>query len=306
MRTIELGCSGLQVPVIGIGCMRLNRLDEKHAQRHLLTALEHGANFFDHADIYGDGTCERLFAKSIGMSNSIREKIILQSKCGIVPGVRYDQSKAYILHAVEGILSRLNTEYLDVLLIHRPDALVEPEEVAEAFEILYSSGKVCHFGVSNHNSSQVELLRKYLEQRLVANQLQLSIANASLITEGLFVNMPYDEAINRNGGVLNYCRLNGITIQPWSPFQYGYFEGIFIGSDKFPDLNRKLEELADKYQVTAAAIALAWLLRHPARMQPIVGTTDTNRLAECLQAAKITLSRDEWYSLYLAAGNMLP
>lgn len=306
MRTIELGKSCLQVPTIAVGCMRLTDLDTAQAQQFIGAALDAGANFFDHADIYGGGRCEEAFGKAYPLTSANREKVILQSKCGIRPGVAFDFSKEHILSSVDGILHRLGTDYLDVLLLHRPDALMEPEEVAEAFDSLHKSGKVRHFGVSNQNPMQMQLLQKYVRQPLVANQLQLSITNATMISQGLHVNMLDQFAVNRDGSVLDFCRLNDITIQPWSPFQYGFFEGVFIGSDKFPALNARLNELADQYAVTPTTIAMAWLLRHPAKLQPVCGTMNQNRLMQCIQAADITLTREEWYSVFMAAGNTLP
>jgi len=305
MKTIKLGTSALEVPVIAVGCMRINRLDKTEAERFIRTALEEGANFFDHADIYGGGACEELFADAIGMNDDVRETIILQSKCGIRQGM-YDFSKQHILSSVDGILKRLKTDYLDVLLLHRPDALVEPEEVAEAFDRLESSGKVRHFGVSNHNPMQIQLLKKSVKQPIVANQLQLSITNATMISAGINVNMENDAAVNRDGSVLDFCRLHDITIQPWSPFQYGFFERVFLGSDKFPELNRKLDEIAGRYGVSTTTIAIAWLLRHPARMQPVIGTMNIQRLKDCCRASEIELTREEWYEIYRAAGNRLP
>jgi predicted oxidoreductase len=246
-----------------------------------------------------------LFADAIGMNDDVRETIILQSKCGIRKGM-YDFSKLHILQSVDGILKRLRTDYLDVLLLHRPDALAEPEEVAEAFDLLESSGKVRHFGVSNHNPMQIQLLQKSVKQPIVANQLQLSITNATMISSGINVNMENDAAVNRDGSVLDFCRLHDITIQPWSPFQYGFFEGVFIGSDKFPELNRKLDEIAERYGVSSTTIAIAWLLRHPARMQPVIGTMNIQRLIDCCRASDIELTREEWYEIYRAAGNRLP
>lgn len=305
MRSIKLGSSPLEVPVIAVGCMRINGLDKQGAERFVQTALEQGANFFDHADIYGGGACEEIFAEAVHMNDDVRERIILQSKCGIRSGM-FDFSKAHILASVDGILKRLRTDYLDVLLLHRPDALVEPEEVAEAFDQLESSGKVRYFGVSNQNPMQIELLKKYVKQPIVANQLQLSITNTTMIDAGINVNMENDAAINRDGSVLDYCRLHEITIQPWSPFQYGFFEGVFLGNEKFPELNQKIDEIAAKYDVTPTTIAIAWLLRHPAKMQPVIGTMNIERLIECCRAADITLTREEWYDIYRAAGNVLP
>ncbi|OUM97191.1 MAG: aldo/keto reductase [Thermobacillus sp. ZCTH02-B1] len=305
MRTIQLGTSTLQVPVIAVGCMRINRLDKREAEQFIRAALEEGANFFDHADIYGGGACEELFADAIGMNAEIRSTMILQSKVGIRKGM-YDFSKEHILSSVDGILKRLKTDYLDVLLLHRPDALVEPEEVAEAFDRLHASGKVRWFGVSNHKPLQIELLRRYVRQPIVANQLQLSITNATMISQGINVNMENDLAVDRDGSVLDYCRLHDITIQPWSPFQYGFFEGVFLDNPKFPELNRKLDEIAANHGVSKTTIAIAWLLRHPAKMQPVIGTMNLDRLRDCCKASDVWLSREEWYEIYRAAGNVLP
>lgn len=305
MRTMKLGTSSLEVPVVAVGCMRINSLNNTEAERFVQSALEEGANFFDHADIYGGGACEEIFSDAVHMNDDIREKIILQSKCGIRQGM-FDFSKEHILESVDGILKRLKTDYLDVLLLHRPDTLVEPEEVAEAFDILETSGKVRHFGVSNQNPFQMELLKKSVKQPLVANQLQLSITNSTMITSGFNVNMENDAAINRDGGVLDYCRLQDITIQPWSPFQYGFFEGVFLGNEKFPELNQTIDTIAEKYEVSNTTIAIAWLLRHPARMQPVIGTMNIDRLKDCCKASDIYLTRQEWYEIYRAAGNVLP
>lgn len=305
MKSIQLGTSSLSVPTLAIGCMRLTSLSTTEAEKFIRTSMELDVNFFDHADIYGSGQCETLFAEAIQMNSTIREQMIIQSKCGIRPGM-FDFSKEHILSSVDGILKRLNTDYLDVLLLHRPDALVEPEEVAEAFDYLEQSGKVNHFGVSNQNPMQIELLKKYVKQPLVANQLQLSITNATMITNGLNVNMLNESAVNRDGSILDYCRLHDITIQPWSPFQYGFFEGVFLNNDKFPELNKKIDEIATKYNVENTTIAVAWLLRHPANMQPIIGTMNLDRLKACVKATEIQLTREEWYSILIAAGNILP
>ncbi len=306
MKTIQLGVSNLKVPVIAVGCMRINRLSKQEAESFVQTAIDIGANFFDHADIYGDGVCEEVFADAIHMNASVREKIMLQSKCGIRKGVAFDFSKEHILKSVDGSLKRLKTDYLDVLLLHRPDALVEPQEVAEAFDKLQTSGKVRHFGVSNQNPMQMQLLKKSVKQPIVANQLQLSITNATMISQGLHVNMLDNTAVNRDGSVLDFCRLNDITIQPWSPFQFGFFQGVFLDNPDFPKLNAKVNEIAAKYSVTNTTIAIAWLLRHPAKMQPVTGTMNVERLKDCAKAADIRLTREEWYEIYLAAGNDLP
>jgi predicted oxidoreductase len=305
MKTLKLGNSTLEVPAIAVGCMRMDSLNKSEAEHFVQTSLEEGANFFDHADIYGGGACEEIFADAIHMNDEIREKITLQSKCGIRKGM-FDFSKEHILESVDGILKRLKTDYLDILLLHRPDTLVEPEEVADAFDLLESSGKVRHFGVSNQNPMQIQLLKKFVKQPILANQLQLSITNANMISQGFNVNMENDPAVNRDGSILDYCRLNDITIQPWSPFQYGFFEGVFLGSDKFPELNKKIDEIAAHYNVSNTTIAVAWLLRHPAQMQPVIGTMNIERLKDCCKASDIHLTREEWYGIYRAAGNALP
>ena len=305
MKTITLNNTNLSIPEIGMGCMRIVELENADAVKSWVdTAVENGINFFDHADIYGKGRCEELFGQVL--TPSLREKIILQSKCSIRPGIAFDFSKEHILNSVDGILKRLNTEYLDILLLHRPDALMEPEEVADAFRILKDNGKVRHFGVSNQTPMQMELLSKYCDEPLLINQLQLSIAHCPMINSGINANMYNDSGINRDGGVLEYCRLKDITIQAWSPFQYGMFEGIFLGNEKFAELNKVIDNLAEKYNVTNSAIAVAWILRHPAGIQTIVGTTNKDRIAQISKASEIRLTREEWYALYMAAGNKLP
>lgn len=305
MRKINLGSSGLMGSVISLGCMRISEKENHEIDELIAASLEVGIDFFDHADIYDDGKCEELFAASVGRLNIDRERLIIQSKCGIREGM-FDFSREHILTSVEGILRRLNTEYLDALLLHRPDTLMEPEEIAAAFSELEQSGKVRHFGVSNMNPGQIELLRKFVDQKIVANQLQLSLTNTGMIDSGINVNMEIDRSIVRDGGILEYCRLHDITIQPWSPFLYGFFEGVFLGSAKYPELNREIDKTAEKYGVSNSAIAIAWLLRHPAKMQPIIGTTNPQRVRDIAQAADIDLTRQEWYALYLAAGNVLP
>jgi predicted oxidoreductase len=285
--------------------MRISKVDKKEAARFVSTALDLGATFFDHADKYSNGACEEIFADVIGMNPSVRDKVTLQSKCGIRNGT-FDFSKAHILDAVDGSLKRLKTDYLDVLLLHRPDALSEPAEIADAFGVLHAAGKVRHFGVSNQNPGQIRLLQKYCPHPLVANQLQLSITNAAMITAGLHVNMADDAAVDRDGGVLDFCRLNDITVQAWSPLQYGFFEGVFLGSDKYPELNAVIDAVAAAHKVTPIAVAIAWILRHPAKIQAIVGTMNADRLTDIVAAADVTLTREEWYKIYLAAGNILP
>lgn len=305
MKTMKLGKTNLEVPEIGLGCMRTTGLGSKAEVRSLIdTAMDQGINFFDHADIYAGGEAEAVFGEAA--ADIPREKMIIQTKCAIHPGTSYDFSKEHILKSVEGSLKRLKTDYVDVLLLHRPDTLMEPEEVAEAFETLEKQGKVRYFGVSNENAMQMELLNHYCGGRIVADQLQFSIAHCDIIDSGLNVNVHNDAGTNRDGGVLEYCRLKNITIQAWSPFQYGMFEGVFLGSEKFPELNKLIGELAEKYQVTDNAIAVAWILRHPARIQTIVGSTNKKRVEDICKASDVRLTREEWYALYMAAGKQLP
>ncbi|WP_244834975.1 aldo/keto reductase [Clostridium sp. BJN0001] len=306
MKNIELGKTGIFVPRVAIGCMRFDEIDDTSLETFVKNSIDKGFNFFDHADIYGNGSCEERFGKLLAKDKSLRDKIILQSKCGIVPGVMYDLSKEHILKSVDEILKRLNTEYLDVLLLHRPDALMDPSEIAEAFMKLKNSGKVNHFGVSNMKPMQIELIKKYFKDDIVADQLQMSITNSNIISNGMEVNMTTESSIDRDGSVLDYCRLKDITIQVWSPFQYGFFNGTFLGNDKFLNLNKKIDEIAAKYNVSNTTIAAAWILRHPANMQLISGTTNKKRFEDVIKACDISLTRKEWYEIYLAAGKMLP
>lgn len=305
MKKMRLGQSMCEVPNIGVGCMRLAGMEQQEVERFIEGALEVGLNFFDHADIYGKGESERIFAQAVGMNASKREKFILQSKCGIRAG-RYDFSKAYILASVDDILQRLQTDYLDVFLLHRPDILMDPEEVAEAFALLTRSGKVRHFGVSNHNAGQLALLQKYVGEKMVVNQLQFGLAHTALIDAGVNVNTNHASAASRDGGTLDYMRMNNMTMQAWSPFQVGMFEGVFFSKAAYAPLMAVVERLAQEHHVTVEAIAVAWILRHPAHIQAIVGTTSVTRLQQIAQASELELSREEWYELYRAAGNELP
>lgn len=303
MYNIELGKSGMKVPAVAVGCMRISDMSEKEVSAFIDKALSTDAFFFDHADIYGGGKSEEVFGNAL--TPSMRDNIIIQTKCGIRSGM-FDFSYDHIVNSVDGSLKRLGTEYIDVLLLHRPDALMEPEEVARAFDYLRSSGKVRHFGVSNQNSYQIQLLESALSEPLCVNQLQLSIMHTPMLQSGINVNMLNESGINRDGGVLDFCRLNKITIQAWSPMQYGFFEGCFVDNEKFPELNSVLEKIGNKYGVSKTTVAIAWILRHPAKIQPVTGTTNLKRLEDSLKATEITLTREEWYEIYRAAGNVLP
>lgn len=306
MKHNKIGTSELLSSSLIMGCMRLSQLQYKDAETLISTALDNGINTFDHADIYGKGECEEIFGKFLSQNKSSREKMIIQSKCGIRNGF-YDFSKDHILNSVNGILKRLGTDYLDLHLLHRPDELMNPEETADALISLKNSGKVKYFGVSNQNPIQIQLLQKYLPFKLVANQMQMSIAHCPMITSNISCNMTTDENIDRNGNILTWCQLNDITLQAWSPFQKGFFEGTFIGDyETYPELNRKLEELGKKYNISAGAVSVAWLLRHPANIQVVLGTTNKERLKSYCKASDMILSREEWYSLYESTGYQIP
>jgi predicted oxidoreductase len=294
--------NGFIIPRIVVGCAGMGNTTPENAAALIQTALDNGINFFDHADIYDRGTSEEVFAKGLKLSGVSRDKIILQSKTGI-RYTYYDFSKEYIIGAVEGILKRLETDYIDVLCMHRPDALMEPDEVAEAFESLHQSGKVLHFGVSNHTPLQMELIKTRLKLPLEFNQLQLSIAHAGMIEQGVVVNMDEHGSADRAGEVLNYSRIHDVTIQAWSPLKYDSpkgHRGFYVGSSEFPELNKRLTRIAQEHGITETALSIAWLLRHPANIQAIVGTKTPSRLAELAKAADVTLTRPEWYDLYTA------
>ena len=299
--------AGLQddVSVIGAGCMRISQLSPEQISTFVHTALDNGINFFDHADIYGRGRSEEVFGNLFHNEPGLRDRIFLQTKCGITPGV-FDFSKEHIIEAVNGSLARLQVSHVDSLLLHRPDFLMEPEEVQDAFETLYKEGKVRSFGVSNQNRFQMELLKSAVTFPVTANQLQLSAAHTPMIDAGFNVNMAHDPAVMRDGGTIEYCRLNDIAVQAWSPLQAGYFGGTFLAKEEFSDLNAKLAELAEKYGTTPDAVAYAWILRIPGKMQVITGTSKPERLVVAAQAADITLTRSEWYDVYRSAGNKLP
>ncbi len=305
MRTIQLGQTDLAVSQIGLGCMRMSRLSVAEAARVIATAREHGINFFDHADIYGGGDSETIFAKGIGMNASVREQIILQSKVGIRSGM-YDFSYEHIMKSVDGILKRLNTDYLDVLLLHRPDALMEPEDIARAFEELHTAGKVRWFGGSNFNQNQMKLAFSQSAFKPQANQLQFSLAHADMITEGTNVNVRSDEGASKSGAVLEYCRLEGVTVQAWSPMQFGQIEGAFLDNPDYQNVADKLSEIGSREGFTVGATAIAWILRHPARIQPIIGTMTPERIADICAASDYQMRREDWYALLKAAGHSLP
>ena len=297
---------GISVSRIAQGCMRIDRLSRCELDTLIRSDLEAGISFFEHADIYGgNGRCEELFGNILREDPSLREKMTIQTKCGIRPG-QYDFSKEHILNSVDQSLKRLGTEQVEFLVLHRPDTLVEPEELAEAFAQLQAQGKVRKFGVSNHNSLQIALLNKFLDEPLVIDQLQFGLGHTVLVDAGLNVNMKNDEAVNRDASTLDYCRLNDITIQAWSPLQFGFIKGHFMGNPDYESLNRKLDELGAAYGITGTAMAIAWILRHSAKIQPVVGSVNAERMQQIAKAAEVTITRKEWYDLYCATGKSLP
>ena len=308
MRYITLGQDDKELSEIVLGMMRIKDKSVKEVEELVETALSVGINAFDLADIYGRGRCEELLDLVLKNRPDLREKMWIQSKCGIriEEFTYFDFSKDYIIKSVDGILQRLKINHLDSLLLHRPDALMESDQVAEAFDLLYKQGKVRNFGVSNQNPMMMELLKKDVKQPLAVNQLQLSAAFTPGFESGFHVNMEDSQAAMRDGSIFEYCKLHDVVIQAWSVLQFGYFKGNFVGNEKFQQLNQVLNRLALKYSVSPSAIAIAWVLRYPAKMQAVVGTTNPKHLIEASQATNFSLTRKEWYEIYLAAGNDLP
>ena len=308
MRYITLGQDDKELSEIVLGMMRIKDKSVKEVEELVETALSVGINAFDLADIYGRGRCEELLGLVLKNRPDLREKMWIQSKCGIriEEFTYFDFSKDYIIKSVDGILQRLKIDHLDSLLLHRPDALMESDQVAEAFDLLYKQGKVRNFGVSNQNPMMMELLKKDVKQPLAVNQLQLSAAFTPGFESGFHVNMEDSQAAMRDGSIFEYCKLHDVVIQAWSVLQFGYFKGNFVGNEKFQALNQVLDRLAIKYGVTSSTIAISWVLRYPAKMQAVVGTTNPKHLREISQAANFSLTRKEWYEIYLAAGNNLP
>ena len=308
MRYITLGQDDKELSEIVLGMMRIEDKSVKEVEELVETALSVGINAFDLADIYGRGRCEELLGLVLKNRPDLREKMWIQSKCGIriEEFTYFDFSKDYIIKSVDGILQRLKIDHLDSLLLHRPDALMEADQVAEAFDLLYKQGKVRNFGVSNQNPMMMEFLKKDVKQPLAVNQLQLSAAFTPGFESGFHVNMEDSQAAMRDGSIFEYCKLHDVVIQAWSVLQFGYFRGNFVGNEKFQALNQVLDRLAIKYGVTSSTIAISWILRYPAKMQAVVGTTNPKHLREVSQAANFSLTRKEWYEIYLAAGNDLP
>ncbi|MBN9202802.1 MAG: aldo/keto reductase, partial [Microbacterium chocolatum] len=303
MRRVPLGPSGLDAPNVTLGLMRIQEKTDDEVRELVRTARDAGIDFFDHADVYGADLhgCEARFAEAMALTPSERAEITIQTKAGIVrEGPYFDFSYEHIVRSVEGSLRALKTDYIDILLLHRPDALVEPEEVARAFDELEAAGKVRAFGVSNHTPRQIDLLRTAVRQPIVANQVQLSITHAPIVAQGVAANMAgLEQSITlHGGGIVEYSRIHGITLQAWSPFQSGFFTGTFLDSSDHPELNEVIDRLAAEYDVPAIAIATAWITRHPANMQVVLGTTTPERVAGAAAGSDIPLTRAQWYELF--------
>jgi predicted oxidoreductase len=309
MKTFDVAYTDHPASSIILGLMRIESLDDEQIRTLVGAALDAGVNVLDHADIYGEDRhgCERRFGDAVKLTPDERERVVVQSKVGIREGF-FDFSRDHILRTVDGSLAALRTDYLDLLLLHRPDTLVEPDEVAAAFDALHAAGKVRHFGVSNHTPGQIQLLKTAVEQPLVVDQVQLSITHAPLIAAGVAANMAgLDQSVVRDNGLLEYARIHGITLQAWSPFQKGFFDGVFLGDrETYAELNDVLDELAAEHGVTPTGIAAAWIVRHPANIQVVLGTTNPGRVAEAAAGSDVALTREQWYRIFRAAGHTLP
>jgi len=309
MKSFPLSTSAVTVSSVILGLMRIKTMSDDEIRALYAAARDVGINMIDHADVYGGERhfCEKRFGEAVTLSAAERDGLVIQTKTGIRKGF-FDFSKEHILKSVDESLVALKTDYIDVLLLHRPDTLVEPEEVAAAFDALEQAGKVRQFGVSNQTPGQVDLLKTAVKQKLVANQVQLSITHANLFGQGIAANINgLDQSISRDNDILNYSRINKVTLQAWSPFQKGWFDGVFLGDrEHYGPLNDTIDEIAATHGVTPTGIAVAWITRHPANIQVVLGTTKPERVRESAAGSDVTLSREEWYRLFTAAGHKLP
>nr|WP_208607144.1 aldo/keto reductase [Paenibacillus typhae] len=324
MKTLPLNARGIPASRIALGCMGLGGgwdheplTAENIRQGHdaVEAALSIGINFFDHADIYTRGKAEKVFGQIFKDRPRLREEIIIQSKCGIrliEPGDTsntFDISGEHILRSVDGTLSRLGTEYLDILLLHRPDPLMDPEEIAEALRQLKKAGKVRHFGVSNMSASQIRLLQHYCDEPFIVNQLHMSLAQISWLDAMVSVNREPWKDITFPEGTVEYCRMENIQLQAWGPLAQGSFSGRSLEGqpENIVQTAALVSSLAEQKNTTPEAIVLSWLMTHPAAIQPVIGTVNPKRIAACAGADKVGLSRKEWYELYISSrGEKLP
>ncbi len=299
--------------MLALGCMRIADKPLAENERLVRLALDMGVNTFDHADIYGGGACEQIYGKILANDKGLRKRMVLQTKCGIRGG-RYDLSYDHIIESVNGSLRRLNTDYIDILLLHRPDTLMRPEQIAKAFDELEKSGKVRAFGVSNFSAAQIDYLQSALDVKLQVNQLQMSAAYCPIIDSGINANVV--GSCDRAAGILEYCRKNDITIQTYGTMQCSFtddngyvYTGAFLtehAKKKYFALNFMLEGLAQKYGTTPEAVATAWILHHPAGMQAVIGTTLDKHLKLYAGCCEVPLTDYDWYKIYESAGHNIP
>ncbi|WNS41858.1 aldo/keto reductase [Paenibacillus sp. MMS20-IR301] len=324
LKALPLNKRGIPASRIALGCMGLGgEWDHepvtagqiKQGHEALEAALSIGINFFDHADIYTRGKAEKVFGQIFKERPGLRDEVILQSKCGIrlmEPGDitnMFDFSKEHILGSVDGTLSRLGTDYIDILLLHRPDPLMDPEEVAEALHQLKAAGKVRHFGVSNMSAAQIKLLQAYCDEPFIVNQLHMSLAKISWVDAALSVNREQWKDITFPEGTIEYCREENIQLQAWGPLAQGLFSGRPLEGQPESVVNTaaRVRALAEEKNTTPEAIVLAWLMTYPAAIQPVIGTVNPLRIKACAGAESIQLTRKEWYELYVSSrGEKLP
>lgn len=304
MKKIFLGGSGIEASEMALGCMRICRKPMEETEKLILTAVDEGINYFDHADVYGFGASEECFGKILKQNPGLRSKIFLQTKCTLIRDAEktlyLDTSKEHILKSVDKSLRRLGTDYIDTFMLHHPDTLIEPEEVAEAFDILQSNGKVRHFGVSNFKTMDLQFLQSYLNQKLIVNQMQLSVAHTEVIDSNNSIKLNDEDNVEHSGSILTYMRMKKMTLQAWSPFQVRFYGGVFMNDASYPSLNQVASRMAEEKGVSVSALAIAWILRHPAKIQPMIGTTNAERLKDICRASEVELNRAEWYELYRA------
>jgi len=297
MNSTILGSSPLNSSRLIYGCMRIvgdnSAHDRAKGRQAVRAAIDAGYTHFDHADIYGSGECESLFGELLTETPSLREQIIITSKAGIRPKqgenyapTQYDFSERYILDSVDGSLQRLGIECLDLFLLHRPDFLMNAHEVAETFALLKASGKVKHFGVSNFAPSQVELLRSVMSMPLVANQVEINIHNVNSLLDGTL-----DQCQQQQIAPIAWCPLGGVAYSAWG--------NSFSVADE-QRIESELTLQAEKYQCQPWQVVLAWLLHHPAKIFPIIGSTTPERIIGAKLALSLEYSRDDWYRLFEA------
>ena len=320
MERMRLGRGGPLVSRLAYGCAALGgpwdagELTQERRRKALAAleaALDAGVDHFDLADVYAFGKAERAFSEIWQLDPSLRARVVVQSKCGVVRSADdtsraetyYDSSREHILAAARGSMGRLGVDYLDLLVLHRPDVLLEPEEVAAAFDRLHAGGEVRHFGVSNYAPGQVELLQAALDRPLLVNQLQVSLAHPDLIDDAVVVNDTSPDRPVRGFGTLAYCMQRSITVQAWAPLGAG---GLVRDDDAGADprllaVRRELAAVARERGAHPAAVAIAWILRHPAGIQPLLGGRTPDEIRTAAQGIDLTLTRAEWYRLFNAS-----